>query len=672
MKKLLAVILALVMALGLCTATWADEENSVAEFNDQAYATLKAAVEAAAHAAAQETYPTTKTVKLLGSVTEDLTGIEGWGTFMLIVDLNGFDYTGEIVKDHDLTIKNSNTTKTGTAHFNYVQCNVLELQGGNIIIDDASIDHTTKITGANVTINGGEFRTRGNYTKAIDVAEGTGAPTVNGGIFNTTDSLESEENRVIECTVKRQLAVGESVKDVKCWTIGKTTEGTRTIKKTAAGGEALYFYDLSTAALAAKDGDTIELLADQTINRKVEIKNSVTVKGNGHKIALAETVKNLQVGSAYYGEGVFETSGDNKETVIENVVFKDIDRQTVMIRAYVSGSNSTITVNNCTFDNVKALNVVRAASGTAVKCKLIVTNSVFTNCAVSMNGIIQIDSNDGNNATSEIKNNDFINNTTSLAGNAATIYLSAPAEVKANYFERNSTTNTSEITGTQKNGIIVTGTNAGGSKVEDNAFVSHTFTRGDAQGAVYGAKGDTSVSNNYYGTGINHLAKAGEGFSEKSVASGYSGVGVNRSHSKSTSSGGYYYAGPSISAVLNGPNKSATDYTSGDYGLIFRSTASYSGFQGVQVDGKALAKSNYTVEDNGGTEVYLKAAYLKTLAAGKHTVTILSTAGNVSMDFTIGGKTSSPTTFDAGVGIYAVTAVLSLGGMAWTAKKRQD
>ena len=30
----------------------------------------------------------------------------------------------------------------------------------------------------------------------------------------------------------------------------------------------------------------------------------------------------------------------------------------------------------------------------------------------------------------------------------------------------------------------------------------------------------------------------------------------------------------------------------------------------------------------------------------------------------------SPKTFDAGVGIYAVTAVLSVAGMAWTAKKR--
>ena len=131
----------------------------------------------------------------------------------------------------------------------------------------------------------------------------------------------------------------------------------------------------------------------------------------------------------------------------------------------------------------------------------------------------------------------------------------------------------------------------------------------------------------------------------------------------------YYPSTPGITAELNGTNKSATDYPGGDYGLVFRSTAAFSTFQGVQVDGKTLAKSNYTAEE-GSTVVYLKAAYLKTLAAGKHTVTILSTSGNTSMDFTVGGKSSSPKTFDAGIGIYAVTAVLSVTGMAWTAKKR--
>ena len=158
---------------------------------------------------------------------------------------------------------------------------------------------------------------------------------------------------------------------------------------------------------------------------------------------------------------------------------------------------------------------------------------------------------------------------------------------------------------------------------------------------------------------------------EPTVAPGYKAVknDDNTWRVERTSSGGYYYYGPSITAVLNSTNKSATDYPGGDYGLVFRSTAAFSTFQGVQVDGKTLAKSNYTAEE-GSIVVYLKAAYLKTLAAGKHTITILSTAGNTSMDFTIGGKSSSPKTFDAGVGIYAVTAVLSMTGMAWTAKKR--
>lgn len=41
-------------------------------------------------------------------------------------------------------------------------------------------------------------------------------------------------------------------------------------------------------------------------------------------------------------------------------------------------------------------------------------------------------------------------------------------------------------------------------------------------------------------------------------------------------------------------------------------------------------------------------------------------------DTKVDGTKGSPKTFDAGVGIYAVTAVLSVTGMAWTAKKRED
>lgn len=143
---------------------------------------------------------------------------------------------------------------------------------------------------------------------------------------------------------------------------------------------------------------------------------------------------------------------------------------------------------------------------------------------------------------------------------------------------------------------------------------------------------------------------------------------------QSSSGGGYYYGGastPGISAVKTADAaKSATDYTSGIYGLTFRSTAAFSGFKGVQVDGRTIAAANYVAEDNGGIEVYLKAVYLRTLKDGRHTVTILSDAGNVTMNFTIGGV-DSPTTFDAGIGAYVSMALASVGGMAWMSRKKR-
>ena len=135
-------------------------------------------------------------------------------------------------------------------------------------------------------------------------------------------------------------------------------------------------------------------------------------------------------------------------------------------------------------------------------------------------------------------------------------------------------------------------------------------------------------------------------------------------------SGGSSYSGPYITALLTAPDaKSATDYSGGIYGLTFKSNAGFSSFQGVQVDGKTIDKSCYIAEE-GSIEVYLKAVYLRTLAAGKHTVTILSSQGNTTAEFTIGGLNTAPKTFDAGVAVYGVTAVLSLGGMAWMGKKK--
>lgn len=136
-------------------------------------------------------------------------------------------------------------------------------------------------------------------------------------------------------------------------------------------------------------------------------------------------------------------------------------------------------------------------------------------------------------------------------------------------------------------------------------------------------------------------------------------------------SGGSSYSGPYITALLTAPDaKSATDYSGGIYGLTFKSSASFPSFLGVQVDGRTIDKSCYIAEE-GSIEVYLKAVYLRTLAAGKHTMTILSSEGDATTEFTIGGLNTAPKTFDAGTAVYGVTTVLSLGGMAWMGKKKE-
>ncbi len=555
MKKLLAMFLTLMMALGLCSVSWADDCT-----NGDSCTVHKAAISGQHYATLAEAITATKTgdtVKLLA----DATGVDitGPGDRMVTIDLNGHNLTGSVRKDHDLTITDTSAETKGAATFDYVRCNVLYLSGGTVTITDAKILHALYVQGADVTINGGEYHKDGTgHAAAINVQGAGGSLTVNSGVFQTQDNLTSGGNTVVTCS--------------DGWfAVGRATQGEYMVKK----GD-LYFYDLYTAVKAAGDGETITLLGDQTVSKQIVVDKSLTIDGNGNRVKLAETV---DVNLTNIAHGVFEFSGNDKTAVMKNLTFKAIDIDSVLIRAYNSGNNSCLTVDRCTFDNVKALNIVRAASGSAQKSKLVVTNSTFKGCTATSNGIIQIDSSKTTNATdNEIKNNDFIGNKVGPADNVAVIYLSAPATVQNNYFDGNTTTaNTGK-----KNGVVVTGSQAGGSKVESNAFVSHTFDGGDAQGAVYGAKGATTVSNNYYGAGINHLAKAGDGFSEGSVATGYTNMG----------SGNHSYTAPRY--------------------YYYNSTTT-------------------TTKD---------------------------------------GSKTSPKTFDAGVGIYAVTAVLSVTGMAWVGKKR--
>ena len=105
-------------------------------------------------------------------------------------------------------------------------------------------------------------------------------------------------------------------------------------------------------------------------------------------------------------------------------------------------------------------------------------------------------------------------------------------------------------------------------------------------------------------------------------------------------------------------------------GLSFTSNAAFGDFQKVQVDGKDLDASNYTVKE-GSTIVTLKAEYLGTLSAGTHTLAIVSETGTATTEFTIkaapaSDDTQSPQTGDNSNMMLWIALLFVSGGALFT------
>ena len=114
-------------------------------------------------------------------------------------------------------------------------------------------------------------------------------------------------------------------------------------------------------------------------------------------------------------------------------------------------------------------------------------------------------------------------------------------------------------------------------------------------------------------------------------------------------------------------------------GLPFTSNAAFADFLKVQVDGKELDASNYTVKE-GGTIVTLNAEYLETLSVGKHTLAIVSETGTATTEFTIkaapvSDDTQSPQTGDNSnmmlwIALLFVSGAGLFGATAYSRKKK--
>ena len=239
MKKALATILALVMALGVTTAAWADT-TTVAKIGGNEYATLQEAVDAATEG---QTIVLLKDVEIAGVVTVgkkvvlDMNGKklynsttdiwnEGTGAWSLIsVRANG-----------DLTI-----TGNGTFAAKENDCFAVDVQaGGKVTIQNGTFIgnvHAVYVEIGEAVINGGTYTVQQQFPNAdrpydfvlncydANHTNGTATITVNGGEFPQIDpsncKAEGEGTNfvaadvavaiVVDGNVTRYYAVGSAV-----------------------------------------------------------------------------------------------------------------------------------------------------------------------------------------------------------------------------------------------------------------------------------------------------------------------------------------------------------------------------------------------------------------------------------------------------------------------------
>ena len=207
MKKILATILALVLALGLCSVSWADSEATVNSKADLEQALNDSSV---------------TTIKLGAEITASITIASGK---TITLDLNGHKLTNEagkhtITNNGTLTIKDSSEGKTGTVdnvthqHAAIVNNGTATLNGGTYTRSNENPENNAEDAGGNsfytilsdngatMTINEGVTVTNVGHFSSMIRNGGTSASTstmiINGGTFNGgLNAIKNDEAGVL-------------------------------------------------------------------------------------------------------------------------------------------------------------------------------------------------------------------------------------------------------------------------------------------------------------------------------------------------------------------------------------------------------------------------------------------------------------------------------------------
>ena len=268
---------------------------------------------------------------------------------------------------------------------------------------------------------------------------------------------------------------------------------------------------LEAAIAAAKDGDTVTLLANVAVANNnaygIMISKAITIDGNGYTITVADgysnsyalfylyavsgtvTVKNLTFDGVKSGAAIWAHDAD---LVVENCVFQNGTH--TQIQGIVRTTCADLTVKNSKFLNNTCNFVITFNFDAAESDTMVVEGCEFIGNTVTDTAVIYYVA----GASATIKDNLFEDNKITSAA-AAVIYLSSTATVTGNAFLSN------EVTGTgaagDKCGVIATGSSAAGSVINGNAFAGNTVatTGANVVATVWVGSNNVNLSGNYWG-----------------------------------------------------------------------------------------------------------------------------------------------------------------------------
>ena len=433
------------------------------------------------------------------------------------------------------------------------------------------------------------------------------------------------------------------------------------------------YNDLHTALDAAKNGGTVELLGEVNLTgdwTPVGTSNEPfkgTFDGNGHKITGLKITSGSYIGLfGYVGEGA----------VIRNVNLVGANVFGVKrVGALIGQIKGNATVSNCTVDSTSHITgsdsntgglIGEAAGGITVKLEKLINYATVTNTENNGTsraaGIIAQVTSGANVTTTKCVNNGTITTNNGYAGG---IVAAKQGGSKVSF---ENCSNAGTLTGNYTGNLIAW--------LVGGNWLSMTNS-GDARAAI----GAVNISRNegytFYFTIDGeeyYIRKQGgaEGSDTKFSALWDGKKTINRAYmdriiaffnyAKEQNSNFANY--PSDRAELFGYGWNTSDYTKMD------------NMFGAEGWPELLSAYNTAKEDNMTRDDF-KVIWNENILYSAPTPAPTpdptpSTGGYYYYPSTTTNDTTkgSPKTFDAGVGIYAVTAVLSVTGMAWAAKKR--